>query len=392
MYVIKEDHHKLPIKIWADVESIESECLTQAENLANLPFAFHHIALMPDCHSGYGMPIGGVMAAIDVVVPNAVGVDIGCGMVAVKTSATEITEDQIKKIIGKARGVIPVGFNRHKTSQWEYSEDIESLRLDAEVFELEVINRELDSAGKSLGTLGGGNHFIEIQKGDDGHIWLMVHSGSRNLGKQVADHYNTLAIQLNEKWYSIVPKEHQLAFLPYESTEGLAYACEMGFCLKFAKANRKLMMDRLMSITDGVLGCTFSEPLDIHHNYAALENHFGKNVRVHRKGAIRMREGELGIIPGSMGTPSYIVQGLGNKDSFMSASHGAGRKMSRKKANESITEEMAQEAMKGIVFGRFNGKTDEAPQAYKDIEEVVSNELDLIKPVVKLQPLGVMKG
>ncbi|EAX47490.1 protein of unknown function UPF0027 [Thermosinus carboxydivorans Nor1] len=377
------NNNRIPIKCWTD--DIEDECLKQANNLANLPFAFHHIALMPDCHSGYGMPIGGVLAAHNVVVPNAVGVDIGCGMVAVKTSAKEITTEQIKKILGKAREVIPVGFNHHKEPQ---ASDV----FKEAPSHIPIIRQELQSAKYQLGTLGGGNHVIEIQKGDDGFIWLMLHSGSRNLGKKVADYFNKKAVELNKKWRAEVPKEWDLAFLPANTEEGQNYIEAMNFCLAFAYANRSKMMDRFIEIFYDITGHTPVEQIDVHHNYAALEKHYGEKVWVHRKGAIRMRKGEIGIIPGSMGTPSYIVEGLGNPESFHSASHGAGRKMSRRKANEVITEEMAQEAMKGIVFGRFNGKYDECPQAYKDIDEVIANELDLIKPLVKLVPLGVMKG
>jgi tRNA-splicing ligase RtcB len=386
---IWKDNNRLPIKAW--VNTIEQPCIEQANNLANLPFAFHHIALMPDCHSGYGMPIGGVLATKDVIVPNAVGVDIGCGMIAVKTTATEISEEQIKEVLNRVREVIPVGFNKHEESQRYVNEQTSDLMEEIEFIPIAMEN--YNNAVLSLGTLGGGNHFIEIQKGDDGHIWLMIHSGSRNLGKQVCDYYNKLAVSLNKRWYSTVTQDCDLAFLPIDSHEGQQYKTEMEFCLRFAQVNRDLMMERFINaFCDITNHTTINKPINIHHNYASLENHFGKNVWVHRKGAIRMRKGDIGIIPGSMGTPSYIVEGIGNPESFYSASHGAGRVMSRRKANETITEEMAQESMKGIVYGRFNGKYDECPQAYKDIDEVIANESDLVKPLVKLQPLGVVKG
>jgi tRNA-splicing ligase RtcB len=352
---------------------------------------------MPDCHSGYGMPIGGVLATKDVIIPNAVGVDIGCGMVADKTDLQEITTDQIKQVIGKVREVIPVGFKHQQAEQWDMlveGEEIRNILLGDRIQNTPIVYSEVQKeAGKQLGTLGGGNHFIEIQKGNDGHIWLMIHSGSRNVGKKVCDFYNKKAAELNTKFHSSVPSKWELAFFPVDSVEGRSYIAEMNWCLDFARANRDLMMDRLIDILSYLPGgVEILKRINVHHNYAALENHFGSNVWVHRKGAIRMREGEMGIIPGSMGTPSYIVEGLGNKESFMSASHGAGRVMSRKKANEIITEEMAQEAMQGIIYGRFNGQYDECPQAYKNIDDVIANEADLVKPLVKLQPLGVVKG
>ena len=382
---------KLPIKSWAT--EVEESAMEQAVNLSNLPFAFHHIALMPDCHSGYGMPIGGVLATKDVIIPNAVGVDIGCGMIVVKTDVTKVSEDKLIKTIGRCRERIPVGFNKHKESQWWNTLDsvklYDSAKADGGLF---VVNSELDKAGYSIGTLGGGNHFIEIQRGDDGYVYLMIHSGSRNLGKTVADHYNKLAVSLNEQWYSQVSKEHQLAFLPAKSDEGRRYLMEMEFCLRYAQLNRYIMMKCLCDAFEECTSAHFDDPINIHHNYVALENHFGHNVYVHRKGAIKVQQGTIGIIPGSMGTPSYIVEGLGNRESFESASHGAGRRMSRKAANESITESEATTAMQGIVYGRFNGKYDEAPQAYKDIIQVMADQYDLVKPLVKLSPLAVMKG
>ncbi|MBP2638798.1 MAG: ligase [Firmicutes bacterium] len=389
MNKFKPDNTRLPIYNWAT--ELEETAKQQIYNLANLPFAYHHVALMPDCHMGYGMPIGGVLAAENVIIPNAVGVDIGCGMIAVRTSAKEITEEQIKKIIGKAREVIPVGFQHHKEKQ-------ESQVFDHAPLHIPIIKQEIESAKYQIGTLGGGNHFLEIQQGDDGYIWLMIHSGSRNLGKKVCDLYNKLATNNNKEYYSSVPADWDLAFLPFPSLSAQEYCEAMEFCLLFAFANRGKMMGRLAEIFYDVTGHAEEEHINIHHNYASIENHYGKNVWVHRKGAIRMREGDIGIIPGSMGTSSYIVRGLGNREAFMSASHGAGRRMSRNEADKTITEEQANRSMDGVVFGRWGknrkGGLDlsECPLAYKNIEEVISNEADLVEPIVKLIPLGVMKG
>jgi tRNA-splicing ligase RtcB len=376
------DTEKIPIKMWLD--EIEGGALRQAKNLANLPFAFKWIAIMPDSHEGYGMPIGGVLAAERVIIPNAVGVDIGCGVVAAKTSLTEIDLDAIKKIMGKARELIPVGFKHQKIEQpWDGFD---------EAPDYSIIQKELSSARRQLGTLGGGNHFIEVQAGNDGHIWLMIHSGSRNIGLKVAGFYNKLARALCEKWHSGVT-DKDLAFLPFDTEEGHEYYDAMSFCLQFARANRALMMKRMFEIVNEITGAEAQDELDIHHNYAAIEHHYGKNVLVHRKGATKAAKGQRGIIPGSMGTSSYIVAGLGNPESFESCSHGAGRKMGRKEASRSLNLKEEQEKMKGIVHGlRTVKELDEAPGAYKDIDAVMENQKDLVEIIVKLEPLAVIKG
>ena len=263
-----------------------------------------------------------------------------------------------------------------------------------------IIYKEFDSALKQLGTLGGGNHFIEIQKDTEDNVWIMIHSGSRNLGYTVAKYYNDLAIKLNEKWYTKVPKEWQLAFLPLASQEGKNYLAEMNYCVEFALANRKLMMDRILDIfynTFNLSGVVdwHDEMVNIAHNYASMEHHFGRDVMIHRKGATLAREGTIGIIPGSQGTKSYIVEGLGNEDSFMSCSHGAGRTMSRTKAqaNLNLADEIKKLDDQGIVHGiRTVNDLDEASGAYKDINVVMENQKDLVKILVELSPIAVVKG
>lgn len=374
------------------LEDIEDGAVEQIKHLANLPFAFSHIAIMPDSHQGYGMPIGGVLATKDVIIPNAVGVDIGCGMCVVKTSLTEIDTETLKKIMGEIRKQIPVGFAKHQEAQDESLMPEDNYWLDVST----VVHNERKNALKSLGTLGGGNHFIEIQKGSDGHIWIMIHSGSRNLGKQVADHYNKLAIELNAKWHSGVPKEWELAFLPIDSEEGQAYIREMNYCVDFALANRKLMMERIREIFFALpMTVAFDSIINIAHNYAAKEKHFGKEVFVHRKGATLADDGTIGIIPGSQGTRSYIVKGKGNIQSFKSCSHGAGRKMGRKQAERELNleEEVKKLDDLGVLHGiRGVKQLDEAPGAYKDIDVVMKNQEDLVDVLVELTPLGVVKG
>jgi len=379
---------RLPIKLWLD--DIEQGALDQAKNLANLPFAFKHVAIMPDSHQGYGMPIGGVLATQGVIIPNAVGVDIGCGMCAVKTSLLEIDTDTLKKIMGEIRKLVPVGFAHQQTKQDEKL-------MPKEVMPGLIVERQFDAALTQIGTLGGGNHFIEIQKGSDEHIWLMIHSGSRNFGLQVAKYYNDLAIKLNEKWHSSIPKQQELAFLPLESDEGQSYLKEMQYSVNFALANRKLMMDRIMGIFREVnrLDVDFKPMINIAHNYARMENHFSKNVMIHRKGATLATQDTIGIIPGSQGTASYIVKGKGNLESFQSCSHGAGRKMGRKQAQRTLNLEAEKKALddKDIIHAIRSVKDlDEAPGSYKDIGTVMKNQEDLVEVLVELKPLAVIKG
>ena len=380
------------VKNWAT--DIENSAMEQVENLASLPFVYHHIALMPDCHAGMGMPIGGVLPVKDVVIPNAVGVDIGCGMRAVRTGirVEELTSEVLRKgIMRGIRNRIPLGMDRHKERQDERYLP-EGFDIDA----MEIVKRQYLSIQRQVGTLGGGNHFIELQRDGDGFLWIMIHSGSRNLGKQVGDYYNQRARFLNELYYSKVEPELQLPFLPLKTPEFTNYWREMEYCIAFARCNRSLMMERIEEVVaDCVPGAEFEPAIDIAHNYAAWENHFGHNCIVHRKGAVRAREGEVGIIPGSMGTSSYIVEGLGNPDSFMSSSHGAGRTMSRTAARNtlSLEDEIACLDAKGIVHGlRTQSDLDEAASAYKDIDKVMALESDLVRVKTKLEPIAVIKG
>ena len=381
-----------PVKIWTDY--VDAHAQKEIENLSQLPFIYHHLAFMPDVHGGKGMPIGGVLATKNVVIPNAVGVDIGCGMCAVKTNlmADRISRSLIRKtIMSGIRNRIPLGMDHHTEQQDEafmpQGHDIENLH---------VVSRQYVSARRQVGTLGGGNHFIELQKDEDGYLWIMLHSGSRNLGKQVGDYYNKLAQRLNDMYYSAVDPSWQMHFLPLYSKEFHEYWNEMSYCIDFALCNRKLMMDRIQEvIADVIPQVKFKPMINIAHNYAAWERHYGEDVIVHRKGAVRARAGEIGIIPGSQGTSSYIVEGLGNRDSFMSSSHGAGRVMSRTEAIKtlSLKQEIQMLDSKGIIHGiRTQKDLDEAASAYKDIDMVMRNQKDLVKILTRLSPIAVIKG
>ncbi len=384
-----------PIKLW--LNDIEEGALAQAKNLANHPFVHRHVAIMPDSHQGYGMPIGGVIGTKGVVIPNAVGVDIGCGVLAAKTTLKDITLEEIKKIFGGSkefqggiRSAIPTG-KKHNSSKCQvrdmpYLPDLPN--------GYPIVYQQFEKARYQLGTLGGGNHFIEIQKGSDGHIWIMIHSGSRNLGYRVANHYNKVAVDLNEKWASAVPKTHQLAFLPLDTVESYRYMAEMEYCVKFADYNRKYMYSKIRTAFQLVLpNMGFIKSISVPHNYAAMENHFGQNLMIHRKGATRAYKNQCGIIPGSQGTHSYIVIGKGNVDSFMSCSHGAGRLMSRTAAKNTLDLETEQAKLKGILHSvKSASQLDEAPGSYKNIDDVMLNQTDLIETFVELTPLAVIKG
>ncbi len=405
-----EAGYAMPVKSWC--ENCEEGAVKQAVNLAHHPALVHHVALMPDAHQGYGMPIGGVVAAKDAVIPAAVGVDIGCGMIATETDipAEVFAEMSFRRAFQeKLKERIPVGEGEsHKSTQnWEGFEEYTAnngMRSNLWPSKLDRMN---------LGTLGGGNHFIELQKSTalDGSgdpeggakVWLMIHSGSRNLGKRIEEHYHRIAARMCERFHSPLP-DKDLAFLPIEEPTGHDYFTDMLFALRYAKENRRRMMEMMKAtLAEFVPNANFLRTIDIHHNYAAFEEHFGEKVCVHRKGATSAKLDEIGIIPGSMGTASYIVRGLGNPDSFMSCSHGAGRRMSRIAASTTLTVEECDKAMDGIVcerwhrykgFGKAKGRLDlsEAPQAYKDIEDVIASELDLVEPLVRLVPLASLKG
>ena len=381
-----------PVKIWTNY--VEKSAMRQIENLTTLPFLFHHLAIMPDVHTGMGMPIGGVLACKDAVIPNAVGVDIGCGMCAVKTNwkVADIPTDVLRKQIMRGiRKRIPLGMDHHKEAQ-----DEKYLPTGHDIDKMEIVKRRQEYITKEVGTLGGGNHFIELQKDETGTLWIMIHSGSRNLGKLVGDYYNEKAKKLNERWYSVVSPDIRLSFLPLRTDEFNAYWQEMKYCVDFALCNRKLMMKRIEEvIKDAIPEIGFEPMINIAHNYAAWERHYGQDVIVHRKGATLAREGVIGIIPGSQGTASYIVEGLGNPESFCSCSHGAGRTLSRTAAirDLNLKEEVERLDALGIIHAiRNQNDMQEASGAYKDIETVIADEADLVKVKTRLLPVAVIKG
>ena len=401
---------KIPVKVWLENEKeLEASCREQALHLANLPFLAGPVCLMPDTHAGMGMPIGGVIASEDVIIPNAVGVDIGCGMAYTETGirADDLRQimtgsgNLVQAIIGDIMRNVPVGFAHHKQPMPSYVLDRALDEMDKYEKDGELLG-QLDAGYFQIGTLGGGNHFIELQEDDEGFLSVMIHSGSRHFGKSVCDYFHQKARALNQRWYSQVPDSYRLAFLPVDSPEGQQYLNWMQLSMDFAAENREKMMLAVKSILEKWIGkytefsLNFSNDTNCHHNYASLENHKGKDLWVHRKGAVEAKNGQLAVIPGAMGSYSYVVMGLGNEDSFCSSSHGAGRRYSRKGAMEAFTceEVILDLERRGVVLGK-KGKADVAEEsrfAYKDIEIVMENQKDLVIPVKRLKTIGVVKG
>lgn len=385
MKVIKTEEMKVPILCWC--ENPEQGAIEQAITIASLPFVYGKVCLMPDTHIGYTLPIGGVVVLQNIVSPAMVGVDISCGMCAVRTSLQEIDIAVLKNIMSKTRQQIPLGRNHHKEPQ-DTIENIFEQTINPELSP--IVAKENKSSTYQLGTLGGGNHFIEFQKGSDGFIYAMLHSGSRNLGKKICDYYCEIGKKLNQRWFSSIPLD--IPFLPLDDKFGQMYWTEMNLAMIFARKSRKLMMQRIINIFAEETSCSFpDEIIDIHHNYAEV---YKDNLIIHRKGATNATLGMIGLIPGSQGSSSYIVKGKGNSDSFESCSHGAGRKLGRMAAcrDLSLVEEQDKLNSKGILHS-LRGKSDleEAPGAYKDIEICMKEQEDLVEILVKLEPLAVIK-
>jgi tRNA-splicing ligase RtcB len=396
-----------PVFSWCP--QIEEGALQQVKDIAQLPFV-EHIAVMPDAHQGMvgGGPIGGVVACNGVIIPNLVGVDISCGVCVVRTNLTKenlLDTDLRKRIHASVERGIPMGFShnndKRRTEMAQKYGDKMQFVWDKYLRDCPEIVK-YDAFFDQMGTLGGGNHFLSMDYDESGDVWIMVHSGSRNIGKKVCDHFNDVAAKLNQKWHS----QSSIPFLPIDTVEGKQYLAWMNACMNFAFYNRQAMIEEVERDLFHILPNSSVDKkttINIHHNYAAIENHFGKNVWVHRKGAVLAKEGHDGIIPGSQATASYITKGLGNPNSLMSSSHGAGRTKSRTAINTEMNNEKGIEeirkSMEGIVFSGFGravsrkgkdlGMLDlsESSVAYKDIECVMKNQCDLVNPVHKLLPL-----
>lgn len=403
IYTLTGKDGRKDIQLWAPIHEVESQALDQLKNIAALPWVFHHVAVMPDVHLGKGATVGSVIAMKGALSPAAVGVDIGCGMGAIKTSlrASDLP-DSLDAIRSAIEATIPVGFNSHEEPAFKggMPEVIKAdgARLFSEFRGLhERVGDLLGKAKRQVGTLGGGNHFIELCLDTDDNVWLMLHSGSRNIGKSLAEIHIEIARGLihNAK----LPDKDLAVFLS-GTPEMKAYRNDLLWAQDYAMFNRRVMFELYKQVMydffdrdESRLGdVMFEDPILCHHNYVAEETHFGEDLIVTRKGAIRAGKGQLGIIPGSMGTKSYIVRGLGNPDSFESASHGAGRRMSRGKAKKTFTLEDLAKQTENVCCRKDASVLDEIPGAYKDIEQVMENQKDLVEIVATLKQVLCVKG
>jgi tRNA-splicing ligase RtcB len=384
---------RVPVKIWSP--EVEREAELQLINAARLPFVFKHIAVMPDVHAGKGSTVGSVIATKGAICPATVGVDIGCGMAAIKTPLDyRVVQDKIKEIRHSIERSIPVGFNAHKAAKtvgdnWLGWGSFNKLNVNTR------IANDKQKYLNQLGTLGGGNHFIEICLDTENNVWVMLHSGSRNIGKTVAEIHIDKAKGLMKQMFIELP-DADLAYLVEGTPEFEAYVADLHWAQDYALENRRLMLDLVMkdlayALADGIPVPRLLE-VNCHHNYVAKENHFAENVLVTRKGAVRARENDLGIIPGSMGAKSYIIQGKGNVDSFHSCSHGAGRVMSRTKARATFNVDDLARQTEGVECRKDSGVLDEIPSSYKDIKVVMANQSDLVTVVAELKQIMCIKG
>jgi tRNA-splicing ligase RtcB (3'-phosphate/5'-hydroxy nucleic acid ligase) len=393
-----------PIKAWIDGVQLEDAARQQLVNVASLPFIHSHIAAMPDVHWGMGATVGSVIPAKGAIVPAAVGVDIGCGMMAVQTSIrAEHLPDSLFEIRSAIEEAIPHGRtdNGGRNDKGAWAGEIPAHAVSAWAALDERYKAIADQHPKAshargaghIGTLGTGNHFVELCLDESGSLWAMLHSGSRGPGNKIGTYFIELAKREMRRWFLNLPDE-DLAYFP-EGTEHFgAYVRAVGWAQDYAKANRAAMMQAVLGVLAARFpGMTSGEvAVNCHHNYVAKEKHFGAEVWLTRKGAVSAREGELGIIPGSMGAKSFIVRGKGNRDSFHTCSHGAGRAMSRNEAKRRFTLDDHARATEGVECRKDEGVIDETPMAYKDIDAVMAAQADLVDIVHTLKQVVCVKG
>ncbi|MFE1784905.1 RtcB family protein [Streptomyces sp. NPDC059506] len=388
---------RVPIRMWTDPAAVEGQAMQQLYNVSSLPW-ISGLAVMPDVHYGKGATVGSVIAMRDAVCPAAVGVDIGCGMSAVKTSLTanDLPGD-LSRLRSKIEQAIPVGRGMHAepvdpgrfhgfpTAGWD---DFWS-RFDGLA---EAVRFRRERAVAQMGTLGSGNHFVEFCLDEEGSVWLMLHSGSRNIGKELAEHHIGVAQKLPHNQGLV---DRDLAVFVAQTPQMAAYRDDLFWAQEYARLNRAVMMALFQDVVRREFKkakVTFDPVISCHHNYVAEETYEGVEMLVTRKGAIRAGRGDLGIIPGSMGTGSYIVRGLGNEAAFNSASHGAGRRMSRNAAKKRFTTRDLEEQTRGVECRKDSGVVDEIPGAYKPIEKVIDQQKDLVEVVAKLKQVVCVKG
>ena len=399
---------KVPIKAWvADLShAIEDEAMKQLQNLSSMPFIHKHIAVMPDVHWGNGTSVGTVIATKGAIIPAAVGVDIGCGMMAMKLNMTaDDLPDNLFGIRSAIEAAVPHGRTNNggagDRGAWgNVPQHVDNAFIsNLEHKYLEIVGKHPKighlSVSAHLGTLGTGNHFIELCLDESNGVWVMLHSGSRGVGNKIGTYFIQKAKADMQRWFINLP-DANLAYLPEGSENFNDYMEAVGWAQDYAHINRELMMEATINAISKAMGRPVYAPLmsavNCHHNYVARENHFGENILVTRKGAVQARKGTLGIIPGSMGAKSFIVSGKGVEQSFSSCSHGAGRKMSRTKAKATFTLQDHAQATAGVECRKDSDVIDETPMAYKDIDEVMSSQSDLVDIVHTLKQVVCVKG
>ncbi|AFY02476.1 RtcB family protein [Bdellovibrio bacteriovorus] len=388
---IKSAH--VPVKIWSPESEVESQALKQLQNVASLPFVFKHVAAMPDVHLGIGATVGSVIATKGAVIPAAVGVDIGCGMIAARLNVNpELVLHDLDRLRAGIERVIPLGHESNK----KLTQEVQNWKGWKNMPESVSLLRLKDRAAHQLGSLGGGNHFIEICTDEEGAVWVMLHSGSRNVGKSLAEEHIREAKGEIAKLAVKLP-DPDLAYYLEGTTEYENYMRDLEWAQSYALENREEMLRRVMEVISHHVGkkgapLPYSLKVNCHHNYATREVHYGEDVLVTRKGAVRARQGDLGIIPGSMGARSYIVRGKGSAESFDSCSHGAGRRMSRSEAKRRFSLADLQKQTAGVECRKDAGVIDEIPSAYKDIDQVMKNQTDLVDVVAVLKQVLCVKG
>ncbi|MET0679565.1 MAG: RtcB family protein [Burkholderiales bacterium] len=387
----------VPVHVWTD--DVEAEALKQLLNVARLPFVFRHVAAMPDVHTGIGATVGAVIPTKGAIIPAAVGVDIGCGMSAVRLSLTAADlPDRLGRVRGAIEAAVPVGFDQHDAR--------DALGHAAKPFaralhriadkhpQLAKMQKSFDETWvRQLGTLGGGNHFIEVCLDEEARVWVMLHSGSRGIGNAIGRYFIERAREHCLKRDVRLP-DRDLAWFDEGTPLFNDYVEAVGWAQDYAAANRREMTGLVLEALARVLPpfAATAEAINCHHNSVERERHFGESVLVTRKGAIRAGQGELGIIPGSMGAKSYIVRGRGDADSFSSCSHGAGRRMSRTEAKRRFSRADLERETAGVECRKDAGVIDEIPGAYKSIDEVMANQTDLVEVVHTLKQVVCVKG
>lgn len=396
-----------PIKAWIDGVPLEDAAKQQLINVASLPFIHHHVAAMPDVHWGMGATVGSVIPTRGAIIPAAVGVDIGCGMVAAQTSLTaNDLPDNLSSVRSAIEKSVPHGRTNHggegDRGAWHNVPDAITQALTGNLAERLAlisdkhpkISRAAQRAPRHLGTLGTGNHFIELCLDEENTVWVMLHSGSRGIGNQIGQYFIERAREDMRRWFINLPDD-DLAYFPEGSQNFDDYIEAVEWAQNFAATNRSLMLAATMGAIESAFGRSFawgSLAVNCHHNYVTREHHFNANVWITRKGAVRARVGDLGIIPGSMGARSFIVRGKGNPDSFHTCSHGAGRAMSRAEAKRRFTVADHEKATAGIECRKDAEVIDETPMAYKDIDAVMAAQADLVEVVHTLRQVVCVKG